>query len=576
MPICSLDPVRLMDASVAAGFQLRFPDDQAAIRGIALLPELIHRMEAALERDYPMVRLSAEIESVCMRERLRILLRHGLNVRLRFPAYAQAADAKAVCDEVQGALQAALNAGNVPCAPVRSAEDGTLCRIPQGRGLSLCVLTKERIPCHPLGGGTVYYSPRLSGALPANPAAVFAALRQAPGCGFSLQIAAAHDPSLCAALVRCAAQLPAGDPALPELMDIAQAGAYYISQAVAFAPDRDACSALAGALGDALGRGGIAHRAWPLPEVDELQRYQLLYDPWALNDWINGQIGGRLAFTASLMTPPELDALSAAPADVPVPPAETAPVAHSQDDVAGYLAGFHLSAAELSGFGVKSEDELPGFGLSQEQLGNLRTASCLAHIALSRKDTPSLDFYIAPSTTLYESLLRAFFYPRLMEPEEILREQTTNYVRRPGETNLSYFDFISFPRVRNFTEHATLDGQRYPFAFWSVMLNCFKCVRLLRNKVSHGSAVRAEREEFTHVYKLLYLPGAAHKLEALRYAIDHPHPNADDGNNRNLKILQPDNRLGVEDLLTFVENNPALFEESLFSFIVRCGRAQWE
>ncbi|MGN0779730.1 MAG: hypothetical protein ACI4MJ_11310 [Aristaeellaceae bacterium] len=565
MPIFSLDAVRLLNASIAAGFQLLAVSDDAAAHMLRQMPALLQWLARALDEVNPELRFSVEMKSICTRNRLRVVLRHGLNVRFRFPADTLPDDANALCAEMQDALLAHINHAQELCVSARSNDEGT------AHMDADCwrVLTKERKACKLTNGSVLHYSPCFSDGAAIDPAAMFGLLRNHPGCGCSVQFTPADTSDICTALVGGAARLPENSPEKAELLRMAQADAYYTVQTMVFSPNEERCNTAARMLCRLLTEHGLACRLWESIRKDELQAYHFLVDPWSLQAWSHSQIGGRLSVTATLLTGPELRSLMSAP-EQPAPeqpmPEQPVPVAQTMD--------MHLNADELAAFGVTSEDALKQLGMDEDMLTRMQYAVYMKRCATQNTTIPdsALMNYGISMGILYEQFLRTYFTPGLLAAEIKYLKDTQGREGQSGDIPLSRYDFVNFWRSSNYAAYARVDGTAYSRDEWTAWFNCFRCLRFFRNKI-HGNQGNATREEMELIYRLLFLPGVDHKLNALRYAINHPHPDA--AVNASMSIFQPDLYSSVEQLLEGMKKMPAHFEDSLLRFILRCATAQW-
>ena len=563
MPIHTLSPVRLMDAHVSAGFQLGFVSESAGEKCLTLLPQLVRKLNALLSKEYPMVRFSIEAAGVGESKGLRAQITGALNVRFYFPPIVDAMEVSEFCEEMCDETCAFLNRSETLVSELRGGEAGTLARIPAAS--SLYFLTKERCVCQMQSGSLLHYAPAARISAPLNFNALRSALMKHPGCGISLFLSPACE-SAAAALQSAAQDLPENTLAKTELTQLAQASELLSMQIVLWGKDRGTNHTMARELRSMLVGSGLSCRASRFNREDELLHYQLIHDPWALSDRMNRQLGGRLAATASFWGADELEMLlnSSSIEDDAVP---------SEENAAVYAVRF--SDEELAALGVNEEDELLDKPMTQEQIDMLRTAVTHTRTILFDKSLSPVMPYAASLGFFYEMMVRACIEPGLLKEENNHRARSNpDYLPWTEEPSLSLFDNISYSRVRNYSVCASIDGKRLlPFT-WNVWFNCFKCMRLMRNKV-HTQLGNVEREELELMYRLMLFPGHEHKVNALRYVIDHPHPRADDGKNRNLKILHADNSRTAEDLLDFIEKNPSFFEESLLSFILSCARGIW-
>lgn len=554
MPIPSLYAVRLMNADVSAGFQLRFVSDAAAEKGLSMLPGLYAFLCGRLLTASQHIRCALEFAAVEEDDRS---LCSGLNIRLLFPQTTSAVQASSfsltLCEETIDWI----NRGELRCVCVRSAQDGLAAQL--ARASRMKILSRQRCVGRCDDASLLYYAPAARDLGVLNTTALFRTLRQFPGCGVSLTLL--HAPDRILDTLRSAADMLAKDSVvhtdLLRLADLPDP----VNMQIALWEIDPSRSRESNWLTVLLENSGLCCHTIKLPTLTQAQRYALIHDPWSLLHWTHQKLGGRLAASATLYSSQELQTLFACfneEAKAPTPAFHV-----------------HLNQEELQALGVSEEDELLERAMSREQIDMLRTAVTQVRTVLADRSLSPVMPYAASLGFFYEMMVRACIEPGLLVQENRYRAKASGYGKAyTGEPPLSHFDFISYTRVKNYSAQVRLGGKSLSPLAWNVWFNCMKCMRLMRNKV-HTRLGSVEREELECMYRLMLFPGHEHKLNAIRYMIDHPHPRADDGENRNLKILHAESGHAAKELLDYIARFPVFFDESLLSFILRCADGEW-
>ena len=255
-----------------------------------------------------------------------------------------------------------------------------------------------------------------------------------------------------------------------------------------------------------------------------------------------------------------------------------------------------LTDEEKKALGIEREEDLTAQGMTDGEIRLLRIALTLARMGL--KQTDENDQYMpfaAPLGCLYEMMVRNSFDRRITEAE--LESRRKEYEEKQAaafradrrmppsskeETELSFYDYISRQRVcEGYFKHVTVNGKKLldPME-WNIWFSCFKFVRSVRNKVHPGCGT-VGRNELETLYRLMLLPGAEHKWNALEYLLSHPVKGTKGGLDGSLLIRHYDERKNLSPRNTMrqyiAQYGAGRFRDSLIHFLLKFrNTAEWQ
>lgn len=281
-------------------------------------------------------------------------------------------------------------------------------------------------------------------------------------------------------------------------------------------------------------------------------------------------------------------------AEIPVSEINAAEITEAIAGMMPPQTNLDLTKDELSAFGIQKAEELKNLGMTDEEIRLMRVALALARMGLEQADDIHQYMpFAAPLGCLYEMLVYNSFNGKMMEKDlesrraEYEQRQTSDFQqerRMPPankeETELSFFDYISFQRVHEvYYKHVALNHKKMKDAVeWNIWFACFKCVRAIRNKV-HSNRGNVSREELENLYRMMVFQGPGYKKKAIQYQISNPSKSTKGNTDTSLLIRHYDGKKHPPTtLIQYInQHGSESFQLSLIRFLLDLrNTAEWQ